>query len=420
MIYEELALAYECISSLGNSLDMKTMSKEFMRTLTKKSDAICCSLYIKDYEHHKLNLISHVGKKKYILTCLNCDDSFDFTKEHYDIEIDSNMEFCRLYLVFQRSVFVIVYSLDNPNIKRYADIFFSFKDKINSTIDASLLYIQSQEKLNITSDTLSQKELELESINKNLQQIVKDEIAKNKQKDELLAHQSRLAAMGEMMGNIAHQWRQPLASLSMILQSYKHAFRANRLDEEFIDKQTIQAKELADHMSQTIDDFRNFFKPNKNKEKFDPIKSITKVLAILEATLKNKDIKIQLNYAENIPHIYGFENEFSQAIINILNNAKDELIKKDSNKLITIDLKTIENDIIISILDNAGGIPEEILPKIFEPYFTTKHQASGTGIGLYMTKQIIESHMDGKIIAYNNPNGATFEIILKIEDNENI
>jgi signal transduction histidine kinase len=250
---------------------------------------------------------------------------------------------------------------------------------------------------------------------KALSHLVDVSVEDMEKQNEIMFAQSQQAAMGEMVGNIAHQWRQPLASLSMILQSYKHAFLADKLDEEFIDKQTIQAKDVAKHMSQTIDDFRNFFKPNKNKEIFDIIKSIQKVLAILDATLKNKDIEVKINNKESILNVHGFENEFSQAIINILNNAKDELIKKDKNRLIEIDTKIIKDNIIVSISDNAGGIADDIMPKIFEPYFTTKHQSSGTGIGLYMTKQIIESHMDGKLLAYNNTDGAVFEIILKKE-----
>jgi signal transduction histidine kinase len=165
-------------------------------------------------------------------------------------------------------------------------------------------------------------------------------------------------------------------------------------------------------MSKTIDDFRDFFKPDKEKKEFSIYETIQHLLTLIKPEFEKHNIQIELNFDKNI-HIYGFQNEFSQALLNILNNAKDALIENQLfERKITITLKESNSHIVFSIKDNAGGIPDEIIEKIFEPYFSTKEK-HGTGIGLYMTKIIIEEHMDGEIKAYNDNEGAVFEISFK-------
>jgi len=217
----------------------------------------------------------------------------------------------------------------------------------------------------------------------------------------ILSQQSKMAAMGEMIGNIAHQWRQPLstittASTGMVLQK-----ELGNLSDDFFFEASNKINASAQHLSKTIDDFRNFFSPNKVKTKFLLKNTFSTTLDLIQAQFRTKDIKI-IKHIENI-EIYAYENELIQALINILNNARDELIKKgeDKEKLIFIDVSKKDDKAIISIKDNAGGIPIDVIDRIFEPYFTTKHKAQGTGIGLYMTEEIIRKHLKGEILVRN-------------------
>ena len=221
-------------------------------------------------------------------------------------------------------------------------------------------------------------------------------------KQTILHQQSKMAAMGEMIGNIAHQWRQPLstittASTGMILQK-----EMGILSDEFFFEATKKINSSAQHLSNTIDDFRNFFSPNKVKSKIHLENLFTITFDLISAQFTAKDIKI-IKHIEDI-ELYTYENELLQALINILNNARDELIKLPNNeeKFIFIDaFKSSANNLQITIKDNAGGIKEENLEKVFEPYFSTKHKSQGTGIGLYMTEEIITKHLNGQIFVEN-------------------
>ncbi|QKF67639.1 Cache sensor-containing signal transduction histidine kinase [Arcobacter venerupis] len=223
----------------------------------------------------------------------------------------------------------------------------------------------------------------------------------NKQQT-ILHQQSKMAAMGEMIANIAHQWRQPLstittASTGMVLQK-----EMGVLTDEFFFEASRKINSSAQHLSKTIDDFRNFFSPNKVKSKVYIGTLFETTLDLISAQFNAKDIKIIENI-ENI-ELITYENELVQALINILNNARDELIKlpNEFEKLIFIDvLKSDKDTILIYIKDNAGGIEDENIDKIFEPYFSTKHKSQGTGIGLYMTEEIITKHLDGQIFVKN-------------------
>ncbi len=243
-----------------------------------------------------------------------------------------------------------------------------------------------------------------------------------KQQQNILAQQSKMAAMGEMIGNIAHQWRQPLstittASTGMVLQKELGVLT----DEQFYESST-KINTSAQHLSKTIDDFRNFFSPNKTRKNVLIKNVFAKTLDLLQAQFHSLDIKIVRNI-ENV-ELNTIENELIQALINILNNAKDELVKKEQNeiRIIFIDVLEENKKLVIRIKDNAGGIPLEYLDRVFEPYFTTKHKSQGTGIGLYMTEEIIVKHLKGTITAMNKDfiyhdkscKGAVFTITLDI------
>lgn len=207
--------------------------------------------------------------------------------------------------------------------------------------------------------------------------------------------------MGEMIGNIAHQWRQPLSTISTIASGIKLEDELNLMTKDKMYKNLDLIVSNTKHLSDTIEDFRNFFKKDKTKTNFVLKNIIEKVISLMSASLKNKDIKIKLDIDENI-ELYTLENELTQAILNILNNSKDALLEKElACKIIKIKAYKKEEKIYIEVYDNGGGISESIIDKIFEPYFTTKFQSQGTGIGLYMTRTIIVGHMKGKIQAMN-------------------
>lgn len=234
-----------------------------------------------------------------------------------------------------------------------------------------------------------------------------------KEKDdqqEYLIHQSKLASMGEMISNIAHQWRQPLTHISFILMNMKTAYSLNKLTDKYFYKKINDASSQLEYMSNTINDFTNFFKMNKNKENFSINASINEVLVLLNASLKNSNIKIEFIHNSSF-NIYSYKGEFLQVLFNVINNAKEELISNNiENPIIKIYVNKIEKNIQINILDNGLGIKSENLSRIFEPYFTSKED--GQGIGLYMSKMIVERNMKGSLYAKEITKGANFIISL--------
>jgi signal transduction histidine kinase len=230
------------------------------------------------------------------------------------------------------------------------------------------------------------------------------------EKERLLIKQSRFAAMGEMIGNIAHQWRQPINALSLLLANVKDAYEFNELDKDYLDKSVQHGQAIIQRMSSTIDDFRNFFRPDKEKSHFSLNEVVADALRILEATFHSAKIAVSVEGDEDVM-AYGYRNEYCQVLVNLLNNAKEALQGrniKDRHVRVTILLRK-DRQVEVDVEDNAGGIPPDILPKIFDPYFTTKEK--GTGIGLYMSKMIIETSMNGSIEVREAEHGIQFAVI---------
>ncbi len=225
------------------------------------------------------------------------------------------------------------------------------------------------------------------------------------QQKELMVHQSKLASMGEMIGNIAHQWRQPLTHLSYTVMNIQYAFKDKSLDEVYLDKKVDEANSQIEFMSQTIDDFRDFYAVSKSKEPFSLADESKQVLSIMQHSLEEMDIVVELIIVEDL-EMTNYKNEYKQVLLNLLSNAKDALIQNItlSPKII---LMVYKNK--VTVIDNAGGIEVKILDKVFEPYFTTKEEHSG--IGLYMSKMIVEKNMGGKLSVKNSEEGAEFRII---------
>jgi C4-dicarboxylate-specific signal transduction histidine kinase len=253
-----------------------------------------------------------------------------------------------------------------------------------------------------------------EKINQELEQRIKEEVQKQREQEQILIQQSKLASMGEMIANIAHQWRQPLNALSMVIQNLEFSYKIGELDDELMKKTQDKSKLLITKMSTTIDDFRNFFKPSKQKSNFHINDIVNNSLEIINSTLENSNIKVEKELKENIPEVFTLENELSQVVLILLSNAKDALISDNiKSPLIKIETYNKNSSVLISIKDNAKGIKKDILEKIFEPYFTTKKDTNGTGIGLYMAKTIIEHNMNGKLNVFTSSSGSEFLIEIK-------
>lgn len=250
----------------------------------------------------------------------------------------------------------------------------------------------------------------LDELNHGLEQRVVDAVAELRQKDALLLQQSRLAAMGEMLNNIAHQWRQPLNNIAIYVQGMQMLRAAGKLSDDELDKDVQSVMEIIQHMSKTIDDFRTFFQNEKQKHPFAVKEAVEKALRFVSARMEHHAITTQL-VVRHEPTLLGYQSEYIQVLLNIINNAADALItnnRPDRQIIITLDRQGEQSS--LSIRDNGGGIPQEALPHIFEPYFTTKGPTGGTGIGLYMAKEIIEKHMAGRLTASNVAGGAEFII----------
>jgi len=249
-------------------------------------------------------------------------------------------------------------------------------------------------------DAVNEKTKELLALNESLEKRIEDEVGNSRKKDLIMFQQARLASLGEMIANIAHQWRQPLGSLMMIVQGIQTKMELGKLTPEVVEEKVNDAILLGDSMSNTLEDFQNFFKPNRDKEEFSLKDCIEHSFELSKYILDKEKIGFHLKILHDV-EMHGFYNELSHVFLNIISNSKDALISKDHKKLIEIIVKKSKNKIRINIVDNGGGIDEEILPHIFEPYYTTKYKSAGTGIGLYMSQQIIEKHMLGTIDCKN-------------------
>jgi len=268
---------------------------------------------------------------------------------------------------------------------------------------------------------------QLEALTRDLEQEVASETGLRYKSEQIVVQQSKLAAMGEMLGAIAHQWRQPLNALGLIVQNLKDAHDHGELNKEYLERTVQKSMAQIQHMSTTIDDFRNFFQPDKEKTDFDAMRAVGNVLALFSAQLAANDIGYRLacrthnkvfdNEADIVPcpekMVTGYRNEFEHVILNLINNAREAVLERREQGQpvrgeLTFEFSCEDNKVILRVSDNGGGIQPPALGRIFEPYFTTKGPSKGTGLGLYMSKVIIEDHMHGAIRAEQSGQGAVF------------
>ena len=299
-----------------------------------------------------------------------------------------------IYVVFNLVPIIIVFIFEG------GEIFYTFAFAI-------FVYMFVMLKNGLTQFRVLKENIELKEsfelrVTKSLQEL--------KQKEKLLYEQSRLAQMGEMISMIAHQWRQPLNAISTTSSSLQLKAKLDKLDQAFVIEMTDNIATYSQHLSDTIDDFRNFFKPNKEKDRVNFTQIIEAVTNIIQHSLKSHHIELQqeLNCEEEFK---SYANELKQVVLNLVKNAEDILIEnKIKNPYIKILTRTQADKFVLEVRDNGGGIPKKVIKDIFNPYFSTKKQKDGTGLGLYMSKMIIEEHCQGKLRAYNSDDGAVFVI----------
>lgn len=250
----------------------------------------------------------------------------------------------------------------------------------------------------------------LKEINNTLEDRVREEVERNREKDALLVQKDRQAALGEMTGNIAHQWRQPLNAVSLIVQDLELQENTGSLNKEHLKESLSRINDLTRHMSQTINDFRELYQPDKEKIPFSLSKKVRQSLALVENNLREQSISVNVSAEEDVLAL-GFPNQFAQVILNLLNNSRDALLeRKVPDPTIWIEVSKDGMTSLVTIKDNAGGIPADIIHRIFDPYFTTRKE--GTGIGLSMSRTIIEKNMAGRLTVRNDQVGAVFTLEL--------
>mgnify|MGYP002641181440 FL=1 len=327
--------------------------------------------------------------------------------------------------IFTLIIFAIFYVFVRSNLNALRKISNALQEYSDSENITPIILQNKSEEINTIANVankmianIDQYVQKLQSFNSELSKQVQQEVRKQQEQEQLMIHQSRQAAMGEMIESIAHQWRQPLniIGLAIVNLETNHAFGI-RDDKNFEDKLELITLNVR-YMSNTIDDFRNFLNPDREIVEFNPQNSIQDVLKIVDAQLKNNNISYEFN-SNAIIKISGVENEFTQVLFILINNAKDAiktLIDMDTIKKGSLTINVYEKDEhgFIEIIDNGGGIPQEILDKIFDPYFTTKFASQGTGIGLHIAKNIVETRMKGSLVAQNIEKGCRFTIKLPL------
>jgi len=398
---EQLLITFECVSAIGTSLQLDTMVEQFLHIFSRKTGAIASAYWEYDPTHETYNLLCLHGKKAFTsffkMPTHDMNDGF--------IMHDKKSEKSLLHVKVDEDWIVFLFQANNEELELLQSIISSFYSKLENAVHAC------------------KNHLELIEINQTLERRIEEEVSKNREKDQHILHQSRLAQMGEMISMIAHQWRQPLGSISAVAASIKLKTTLNRFDYSthegqeaskiYIQESMNKIESYVQFLTHTIDDFRNFFKPNKQKESVTLSQLVRKTLDIIGKALEINGITLTIEvHASN--EIFTYANEVTQVILNILKNAEDVIKERHiPSPQIRIIVDADEAWQTISIEDNAGGIPQDVLPHIFEPYFSTKHEKNGTGLGLYMSKTIIEEHCGGEISAINNPLGACFRIKLK-------
>jgi C4-dicarboxylate-specific signal transduction histidine kinase len=243
-----------------------------------------------------------------------------------------------------------------------------------------------------------------------LEERIREETAREREKEQLLIQQSRLATMGEMSGNLAHQWRQPLNTVSLLVQDISECYYYGNFTEKYLSAAIDKIVDAIQNMSRSIDDFRHFIKPDRTMTQFLVNEAVKNVLSFLEASLKYNEIAVETEMEPEL-NIKCYKNEYCQALLNIISHAKEILIERQTLKpRIYINGWREHDRTVVTITDNSGGISEEIIDRIYDPFLSTGNTKPGNGIRLYISGVIIRKNPRGKLTARNTGNGAEFMI----------
>lgn len=392
---EQLLITFECVSAIGTSLQLSEMMEHFLKVFSRKTGAIASAYWEFDKKTNEHKTLCFYSKKAF-QDLLVLPSSL----EHTTIAFNEKSGKYLLHVKIMDDWIVFIFDATKAEMDLIQEIISLFQAKLENAVCAC------------------KNHLELIEINQTLEKRIEEEVAKNREKDKHILQQSRLAQIGEMISMIAHQWRQPLGSISTVAASIKLKILLNRFDystqegqeasKVFLEEAMNKIESYVQFLTRTIDDFRNFFKPNKQKESITLSQLVNRTLEIIGKALEINGITINIE-THATTEIFTYANEVTQVILNILKNAEDVIKERQiKNPNILIVIGTEGTWQTISITDNAGGIPEEVLPHVFEPYFSTKQEKNGTGLGLYMSKTIMEEHCGGKIVATNTPIGAQF------------
>ncbi|MDD2652970.1 MAG: HAMP domain-containing sensor histidine kinase [Sulfurimonas sp.] len=380
-------MSYECLSAIGNSFELESMMSEIVITFYQSTKA----LYVGYYDDYRA-----------IKPLISAGKEMDFVLKTYPQEclLQDEAKNYFIFLPLKAGFIKFVYSKEVAINEIYA-MLCNFKRKINFAISAC------------------EGVKELQGLNENLESRITQAVKKIREHEEMLVLQSKNAIMGEMLEMIAHQWRQPITSIGMISNNMLFNIIMSEdepLDKEFFKNDIDEIDKQIKYLSHTIDDFRSFFKESKTKEAVQIDSVLHRSVSLIKKQLEHSSIKVEINNCCDDLIINTYKNELNQVLLNILNNAKDAFeTQKNNNKKITISTFTKDNNLFIEIKDNAGGISEDVIHKIFEPYFSTKKEKNGTGLGLYMSKIILQKHLNSEMFFRNEDGGAVFSIVMPVK-----
>ena len=391
MLFQQLTLSYECLSSIGNSLEIESMISEVLITFSRKTGAVSGSYYSQMKTKEPL---VHIGKK------IDFDiNDYEITKKDYEVFLGENKQV--VILLLKHGYLLLIYKNKEETVDKLAAILGNFQYKINLSISACEGVTQ------------------LETLNEKLEERVSESVKKIRENEKLLISQSKQAVMGEMIEMIAHQWRQPITSIGMISNNILFDIVLDELDKDSLKDELDKINKQVMFLSNTIDDFRDFFKESKEKQEVSVADIIHGTMSIIDKQLEKHSIEVNIQNSVEDLSFFTFKNELIQVLLNILGNAKDAFEeKKIEYRKVTILCEKQDSSLIFCIEDNAGGVSDTIIDKIFEPYFSTKKKKNGTGLGLYMSMIIVTEHLNGKILVENKNNGATFKVSIPLEEGE--
>lgn len=311
----------------------------------------------------------------------------------------------------------------------------SWGDVFNAEISASRLEIAGQTFIQLVIMDVTSRKKASELLNRRqeyLENKVEQEVHRRRQNERLMMQQSKMAAMGQMMSAIAHQWRQPLNTIAIYIQDFEDSYKHDELDESYLSELVTLSMKQINFMSKTIDDFKNFFKPDKDEKVFEVCRETISAIALLGVQLVKNNVDLILNCngqkvffseAEEMicndkkcTFVKGFPNEYKQVLLNLVQNARDaieERFGEKTNGVIEVGVEELDSSVIIYVMDNGPGIPDDVAERVFEPYFTTKEEGKGTGVGLYMSKIIIEQNMKGRLYFEKLEDGTKFIIEIR-------